>query len=78
MWIKLKLKGLIDFLLGVVVIVFCIYVMLFEVKNIYEIIMFVLLVFIFLGFGIWLYCLRWKFWWVEILDVNVMFNFKEN
>ena len=33
---KLKLKGLIDSFLGVVVTVFCIYAMLFEAKNTYD------------------------------------------
>ena len=75
---KLKLKGLIDSFLGVVVTVFCIYAMLFEAKNTYETIMFALLVPIPLGFGIWSYRLRRKLWRAETLDVNAMLNFKEN
>ena len=75
---KLKLKGLIDSFLGVVVTVFCIYAMLLEAKNTYETIMFALLVPIPLGFGIWSYRLRRKLWRAETLDVNAMLNFKEN
>ena len=75
---KLKLKGAVDFVLGLAVSVWCLTLVLFEPLSTYQLLLFTVLTPIPAAFGAWGYWVRQKQWKVQTLDVQSMLAFKQN
>ena len=74
---KLKCKGLVDLMLGLVVTCFCIYAAVFEATSLLQQLLISVLSPLPVGFGLWGYRVRQKQWQTEVLDVQSMLTFKE-
>ena len=75
---KLKLKGLVDLVLGIAVSLWCVVIVLSKPLTTNQLILFCAIAPIPIAFGVWGYWVRQKQWKAQTLDVQSMLSFKQN